>query len=137
MLSEDRLKHIKSVAEFMFKKANEIGYNEEKCEEMAVLGFLHDIGYMFTNPKEHAKAGGDILHRTEYIYWKEVYYHGDPFCEYASPELNLLNMADMSVDGKGNVVGFKKRLNDIEKRHGKESEQYINSKMIIDKLKDL
>lgn len=135
-ISQYRLNHMKSVSEFMMNKSREIGWDKEKCEEMAILGFVHDIGYMFGTHENHAQIGGKILRKVGFKYWREVFCHGNPNCQYISPELDLLNMADMSVDGSGNVVGFDNRIKDIKDRHGINSKAYRHSKMVIEKLEN-
>lgn len=69
-----------------------------KEKEYFLLGFLHDIGYAFSDNEGHAHAGGELLREQGYAYWKEVYHHGDPFADYSSPELTALNFADMTTD---------------------------------------
>ncbi len=104
-----------------------------------MLGIVHDIGYEFDDSEyhdSHNSVGGDILKNDNYKYWREVYYHGKPNCEYKSEYLDILNEADMSVDKYGNDVGFVKRLEDIRSRYGEESNAYINSKMIIEEIKN-
>ena len=65
-------------------------------EDMFYLGIVHDIGYEFVEDQpKHEKKGGEILKKLDFKYWKEVYYHGNPTIEYDSPELMLLNYADL------------------------------------------
>ena len=91
------------------------------------------MGYEFAdNNLDHGIVGGEILKESNYKYWKEVYYHGNPDTEYQSLYLSILNEADMQIDKYGNDVGYKKRLEDIKNRYGEESQQYINSKRIIE-----
>ena len=96
---------------------------------------MHDIGYEFTtNMLEHNKIGGNILKENNFKYWKEIYYHGEPQCEYKSDYLTLLNKADMMVDNVGNDVGYLNRLENIKSRYGEESIQYIKAKQLIGEL---
>lgn len=133
MIDDDRLNHIISVARLMKDKAEELGLDKE---EMFLLGFLHDIGYEFGDSEEHHIVGYQILEKQNYMYSKEVLYHGKPTDEYRSKALDLLNFADMHIDKKGNYVSFKNRLKDIKSRLGEHSMAYINSKKIIDDLID-
>lgn len=120
MLTQDRKKHIYAVAEFLKNYAISWNMPRKDIEALFVLGLVHDIGYEFLNKKhytEHGKYGGLLLKRLGYKYWKEVYYHGVANCKYKSKFLDLLNWADMRIDGKGNLVSFEGRIQDVEKRY--------------------
>ena len=133
MIAEDRIKHIIAVARLMKDTAPKMGIDEQ---EMFTLGLLHDIGYEFGGSEEHHKTGADILEKQNYKYHKEVLYHDKPTEDYSSPELDLLNFADMHIDKKGNYVSFEDRLEDIKNRRGENSPHYRNCKIIIEKLKN-
>ena len=115
--------------------------NEEKSlseielQELFLLGYLHDIGYEFATNENHNSIGGNLLKESNYKYWQEVYYHGIPNSEYKSLYLDILNTADMMIDKYGNDVGFDKRLEDIKKRYGEDSIQYVNCFKIVNELK--
>ena len=131
----DRLKHSLAVANKMVEIGKELDLKQEQLQELFILGHNHDIGYKFTkNQLEHNVVGGNLLHKNGYKYWQEVYYHGNPNSKYNSLYLKILNMADMQIDKYGNDVGYEKRLEDIKRRYGIESVQYINAKNIIDSL---
>lgn len=124
-----RLMHGMRVAEKM-KKAVE--NNPSLCnadaDEAFLLGYIHDVGYNFVDKQdEHEHYAGELLKKQGYKFWREVYYHGTPECEYGSDELNLLNWADMTVDQTGTDVTLAERLEDIGKRYGKDSSQYIKA----------
>lgn len=136
MIDKNRQNHILEVARKMRKSAMQ-KYPEDSLKQEAwyILGFLHDIGYDFTeNKPEHNKVGGKILKRMGYPYWREVFYHGEFEKEYSSEELFYLNYADMTTDGKGETVSLDERLEDVEKRYGK-TEVYYKCKKVIDSLK--
>lgn len=128
----NRLKHIEVVAQLMKNLAPELGLDEY---EMYVLGFVHDVGYEI-NIHAHAEAGAQILEDDGYKYAYAVKSHGSPFADFNDPVVWLLNYCDMSIDGKGQLVFFKRRLKDIKERHGENSEAYKNSKLVIEKLKE-
>ena len=133
----DRLKHSYSVAIKMQDIGKKLKLESNQINELFILGLNHDIGYQFTNNHTiHNRIGGEILKQTNYKYWKEVYYHGNPDSEYNSLYLDILNEADMQIDKYGNDVGFDKRLEDIKERYGENSKPYICSKMIIDRIKN-
>ena len=134
-ISNERLKHSLEVARLMKKLSEDAGWSGEKCEEMFVLGYLHDIGYEFSEQQcDHASVGGEMLRKQEYKYWREVFYHGKLDADYASDELTMLNRADMSVDSKGQNVGTELRLKDIADRYGEKSRQYIEAKLLVEKI---
>ena len=124
-ISSDRAKHSLEVANAMYKMSKEKGWDEKKSQEMFSLGYLHDIGYEFSNTQmEHSFVGGKLLKEQGYKYWREVYYHGLVTDKYESEELTLLNIADFSVNSKGCQVSVKERIEDILERYGCDSIQY-------------
>lgn len=133
MIDNDRLKHIFEVAKLMKEKAEIVGLDKE---EMFALGMLHDIGYEFVENDDHNFVGFQILDKQNYKYANEVLYHGKPDSEYQSLALDLLNFADMHIDKSGEYVSYEKRLEDIKTRRGESSLAYINSKKVIDELKN-
>ena len=134
-MDDDRLKHSYAVANKMIELGKKKNLSEIELQEVFLLGYLHDIGYEFGTNENHNVIGGNLLKESNYKYWKEVYYHGVPNSEYKSLYLDILNTADMMIDKCGNDVGFDKRLEDIKKRYGEDSIQYINCFKIINKLK--
>ena len=134
-MDDDRLKHSIAVARKMVKIGENYNLDENKLQDLFLLGFNHDIGYEYGDNSNHAYIGGNILKRNNYEYWKEVYYHGDINTEYTSLFLEILNKADMQIDKYGNDVGYNKRLEDIKNRYGKESKTYSDAKILIENLK--
>ena len=132
----DRLKHSLSVARKMVEIGKNKGLTETELQELFILGYDHDIGYEFGTNENHSVIGGNILKKSNYKYWKEVYYHGETDIKYHSLYLDILNMADMQIDKYGNDVGYKKRLEDIANRYGADSKQYINAEKLIKMLKE-
>ena len=62
-ISEDRLHHILGVARKDYEISINLGYDEEFAQKMFTLGWLHDIGYEFSqNPSEHAEISADMLY---------------------------------------------------------------------------
>ena len=134
-MDNDRLKHCYAVANKMIEIGKEKGLTENELEELFMLGYVHDIGYQFGDNESHNIVGGNVLKKSNYKYWQEVYYHGVPDSKYKSLYLDILNTADMMIDKYGNDVGFDKRLEDIKNRYGKDSIQYINCVKIINELR--
>lgn len=137
MISEDRKKHIYTVAEFLKNYAISENFSQKDVESLYTLGLVHDIGYEFLDKEhyiEHEQRGGVLLKRQGYKYWKEVYYHGKANCKYKSKFLDLLNWADMRVDGSGNIVTLDGRLEELSKRY-KVPIKELNSYPIVCELK--
>jgi hypothetical protein len=134
-LSTNKLKHTLGVASFLYEAAKRKGYSETKVKEMFILGFLHDIGYAFdVNPEGHSKRGGLALKESGYKHWLEVYHHGAASPPYHSEELDLLNMADLSVEFNGERVAPEERIKSINERYGSGSYQYKNAQKLYDTL---
>ncbi len=67
MIAENRKKHIWAVAELMKKYGQERNMSKEDCEDLFMLGLLHDVGYEFAEPENyilHNKIGGGYFEKT-------------------------------------------------------------------------
>ena len=133
----NRLRHMYGVGREMYRYAKEVlNWPEEKAREMYILGLLHDAGYEFNKDDcGHGYEAADILERCGYRYADEIRNHSYVIAR-PSNELKLLWYADQVIDGKGHKVTFGKRLDDIAKRHGKESDAYKWCKEIIEYCKE-
>ena len=127
-----RYRHCYSVGKKMYKYAKEVlCWNEKLCQEMFVLGNLHDIGYEIDSDSfGHDEVLANIL-SDNYNYSNEIRYHSYLQYTYDSPAMRLLYFADMTVDGMGNWCTFKERLYDLECRYGKQSRVYKESEAIV------
>jgi hypothetical protein len=134
MISEYKLKHMIQVARFMKQYCKDKGFDDNYCQEMFTLGLLHDIGYEFEESPEHNKVGGLLLKNQNYKYFNEVMNHGNPYSDYSSCELDILNYADLHVDAKGKFVSFTERLDDIKNRYGENSDSYKSARTIAENL---
>lgn len=128
-LSDDKLRHISEVSRLMYEAAIAMYWPEEVAQEMALLGFVHDIGYMIQK-QDHAKTGGNILTRTGYAYSNEVTHHGK-LIDNPSPAQALLWHADLSVGPQGQRMNYDERLADIENRYGPDSNAANNVRETI------
>lgn len=136
----DRVLHMHGVAEYMY--ANAARYDLDPAN-MYLLGYLHDIGYLF-GKEEHELKGAELV-GLDSFYGKLIAAHGltpRQFAEYSETnekkipaEMILLWEADMMVDLTGEAVGYEKRLEGIAERHGKESRVYRRCYETIDWLK--
>lgn len=132
-LSDNKLLHVRAVAEVMWQTAVANGATVAEADGMYLLGLVHDIGYLH-GARGHSDAGGDILEASGYRFSEEVRRHGrmtdDP-----SRELVMLWHADMSCDHLGRRVTYEERLDSIVARYGDESSQARNARAIIGHLR--
>ncbi len=135
-IDENRLKHILQAGRKAQKTARDIfGWDELKCRQMFILGFLHDCGYEFSvDQTEHENLGGELLRTLGFTHWREVYYHGKVTSEYSSDELLILNYADLTTSSTGEDITTEQRLEDILERYGEDSIQYINAARLVESV---
>ena len=134
-ISQDRLKHSIGVARKMYEMSLQRGWNIEQSRKMFVLGFVHDIGYEFSNEQsEHADVGADIMKLCGFEYVNEILYHGKVQQDYSSEELYMLNVADFLVGPDGSSVSVERRLEGIKQRYGEESPQYKEANELAKQL---
>ncbi|MDD7542352.1 MAG: HD domain-containing protein [Mobiluncus porci] len=135
-IDDDRLRHMRGVGERAAELGRELfNWDEEKCKQMFVLGFLHDVGYQFSlDQLDHEEIGGNLLKDAGYAYWKEVFCHGNPNSDYWSDELLVLNLADMETSKDGRRISMEERLLDIAQRYGADSKQYLQANKIVGQL---
>lgn len=134
---ESRYRHCYDVGMKMYYYAKKVlNWPIKRCEEIFVLGNLHDIGYeLDANAFGHEEKLYEIVKDT-YSYSNEIRYHSKLQDKYLSAEMKLLYFADATVDGNGNWVTYKERLKDIEDRYGLESEVYKETANIIKALQE-
>ena len=135
-ITEDRLNHMLGVARACREYSESLfGWDDEKCEEMFLVGLVHDFAYEFvSDQREHEHAGGEILKRVGFVYADEVFLHGDPDVEYWSEELFVLNLADLTTSSKGVRCSYEQRLGSVVERYGKDSVQVERMKYMINKV---
>lgn len=134
-ISDNKIKHIHSVAEYMYEHAHEHGLDRDK---MYMLGLLHDIGYV-RGKNGHMQNGADMVKQigiNENIAYA-IENHGMDLSKLdkVTPELILLVRADLQVDYLGKFVGYEQRLNNIKARYGETSIQYKRVLGTIEYLK--
>lgn len=131
----NRYKHCHSVGKKMQFYAEEcLGWSEEKCQKMFVLGVLHDICYEL----DGSSYGHDLIAPgvlSGYEYADAISKHSI-LQEDVSQELALLYYADATVDGEGNWCTYDYRLRDLANRHGEDSDVYRDSCELIEYLRE-
>ena len=137
MITDERLTHIIKVARTAQRLAERLRPNDKEfAEDMFLLGFVHDVGYEFSDGgKFHSKIGGEILCRNAYRYADAVTKHSYLTDGELPDELYFLYCADMMVDTKGIECTLEERVEDIKKRYGSDSIPYKDSLVKIETLK--
>ena len=147
-ITDNRLKHMRSVAEECYRLAKEHGLDEDDARAAYVMGFLHDIGYAFSEKaSQHPEIGKQMINcafaplnggipgagaRTA----KDadiadcICRHGHPY-ELDNIFTRILDDADMSVNSKGEKVSHEERLSDITVRYGADSRQARNASLLL------
>lgn len=127
-ISNDRMMHTLQVARRCYQLAKEkYQLKETECRKAFVIGFLHDIGYEFSEYNlEHPQKGYDLIKETLGIELPEVREHGNADAEQTT-FLAILNEADLTIDSKGNSVTVEERLNDIKSRYSETAKEYLNT----------
>ena len=136
-ISENRLRHILGVSRKAYKIAKKMGYDEDFCRRCFMLGWLHDVGYEFSETQsEHPGVSAKMMlcitpednasSDSRRLFYKAIKEHGQYTSE-MTVEYKILNMADMLVDSMGNEVTASQRLNDIRDRYGEYSDQYLTA----------
>lgn len=134
-ISDDRMKHILAVARQAYNIARtKYKLNENDCRKAFIIGYLHDVGYEFSeNNLEHPEKGFSLIRDTLGVEIQEILKHGDPYAE-QDLFLAILNEADLTVDSKGNIVTVEERLNDIKSRYSADAIEYLNPLSVAKKL---
>ena len=134
-LSDNKLRHVRAVAETMRETALANGMDADDADQMYLLELVHDVGYV-CGATGHAQAGARMLALSGYAYSEEVRLHGRPV-EHPSQALLMLWHADMSCDWQGRRVSYEERLKGVMERYGADSEQVRNAKGIIKMLEEM
>lgn len=135
-ITNDRLQHMLGVARACYEYSESLfGWDAEKCEEMFLMGFVHDFAYEFvSNQRDHEHRGGEILRRVGFAYADEVFLHGEPDVDDWSDELFILNYADLTTSSSGERCSFTQRLDSVIDRYGEETAQVERIIGVIERL---
>lgn len=142
-LTQPIITHSAGVAKFMAEYAETHPTLKADQYQYYVIGLLHDVGKLYpgdpdTNGKNkykgHAQKGGLLLKEMGFTRYKEIMHHGHPEDEYFSVTWLILNLADLSVNSKGEVISIVKRINNIGARYGFGSEEHQNALKLMDIL---
>lgn len=135
-ITEYRLKHMLGVARRCYEIALENGYDEHTARKLFLVGYLHDIGYEFSETGEnHADISNQMIISLFGVENKAIKEHGQLNKDLNNIELRILNIADLTVDSFGNKCTVYNRLLDIKNRYGKESKAYQTALDLAKQLK--
>ena len=134
-ISDNRMMHTLVVARQSYHIAkNKYHLSENDCRKAFMIGFLHDVGYEFSeNNLEHPVKGYELIKETLGVELTEVREHGNANAE-QTIFLAILNEADMTVDGKGTIVTVEERLEDIKNRYSEDAPEYLKTVELVTKL---
>lgn len=133
-IDENRIKHSLGVARRCYEIAKKLGFSEAEARNMFLLGYVHDIGYEFGDNRSHPIIGSEILRNSNYKYDREIAEHSSNVGDRASLELLILQKADMTVDGTGNVCSIEKRLDTIKEKYGDKSKMFLDAELVAKHL---
>ena len=124
-ITDDRMKHMHAVAEYMYEHANEYDLGEKK-NELYVLGLIHDIGLLNGDIIGHEASGYELVESMGLENWmaQAIRWHGSSPTEYKNyfgykddsqiPKyLLLLWEADMHIGANGGYKTYDERLHEI------------------------
>lgn len=131
MFDTRRTAHCRGVAIFMRRLAPYLGLDPNR---MALLGWVHDLGYLVGNAGTHAGDMGALLAAEGYEYADVVAHHGTDDIDCSDTVEALLNIADMSVDGNGHLVSFDDRIEDVASRWGDDFAGVRQCRKVVDLL---
>ncbi len=123
------------VARYMYNKAKEVGCDEVAARQLFVVGLLHDVGYEWGNSANHATVGAEVLSGMQFLHAADISKHGNPDAFPMPFATALLNEADLHTSPTGEPMDIGARLEDIKQRHGEGSPQYINVKVLIERMR--
>ena len=135
MISENKLKHSLGVARACQQYGKDRGLDEEYCDALFVMGFLHDIGYEKSPDTNHPSVSFDMI--SSFMKHPEmleaIRVHGKKY-ESLSVVDEILNMADLTVSYNGEPCTVWSRLEGIKEHCGVDSDHYKNAMLIVNAL---
>ena len=135
-LPEYRIKHSKGVANFLYSFARISYFDNSRSKSLYLVGLLHDIGY-FRNPtgKDHGRKGAEFLELagTSKDFCDLIRYHGK-YIQNPSRDQELMWLADLCINGKGEYIGYMKRFQSICKRYENDLDRLMNVQKIVNHL---
>lgn len=135
MISGNKLRHSLGVARACQQYGKDIHADEEYCDALFIMGFLHDIGYEKSPDTSHPSVGGSMIDAfLKYPEMLEAIRHHGKKLENLNKVDTILNTADLTVSYNGKPCTVYERLEGIKKRYGDDSEHYKNAMLLCEAL---
>lgn len=140
--TNNRMAHVLGVARKCYEVAFKMGLDEKFCEQMYLIGYLHDIGYDFVDDaSNHANAGVELISSLFSVenerFVTAIKKHGSvDLGEVDNLCYLILNYSDMTINSLGESVSMELRLDDIRLRYGEESNVYRDAEKVYSMLKE-
>ena len=135
-LPEYRIKHSKGVADFLYSFARTNYFDNFRCQSLYLAGLLHDIGY-YENPtgEDHGRKGAELLEVAGISkdFCDLIRYHGK-YIQTPSRDQELMWLADLCINGKGEYIGYRKRFQSICERYENDLDCLMNVQKIVNHL---
>lgn len=134
-ITEAMSRHMLAVARECYILAKREGLTEQECRNAFALGYIHNIGYEFTDvPENHQIVGYEMFEGLSGL--SAIRDHGKTQHMQTTHEkmLKILNAAELSISPNGDYVGAKGRLRDIEARYGAGSTKYREARQMAELL---
>ena len=135
-LPEYRIKHSKGVADFLYSFARINYFDNFRCQSLYLVGLLHDIGY-YENPtgEDHGRKGAELLEVAGISkdFCDLIRYHGK-YIKDPSRDQELMWLADLCINGKGEYIGYMKRFQSICERYENDLDRLMNVQKILNHL---
>lgn len=135
-ITDAMAKHMLAVARECYILAKREGLTEQECRNAFALGYIHNIGYEFTDvPENHQIVGYEMF--ANLTGTTSIRDHGKTQVMQTNNTdimLRILNAAELQLDSNGEYVGAKGRLKDIETRYGAASSKYRQTRQMAELL---
>lgn len=135
-LPEYRIEHSKGVANFLYSFARVNYFDNFRSQSLYLVGLLHDIGY-YENPtgEDHGRKGAELLEVAGISkdFCDLIRYHGK-YIKNPSRDQELMWLADLCINGKGEYIGYMKRFQSICERYENDLDRLMNVQKIVNHL---
>lgn len=134
-ITEAMSKHMLAVARECYILAKREGMSEQECRNAFTLGYIHNIGYEFTDiPENHRIVGYEMIEGLKNLNAIKEHGNTQAMRTNSDPMLRILNAAELSVTAEGEFVGIRGRLKAIEAKYGPASSKYRETRQMAELL---
>lgn len=134
-ITDDMLHRMLGVAREAYILAKRENLTEQECRNAFALGFIHGIGYEFTDtPENHRIVGFEIFQNLTDLDALKNYGKLHSMESNPSTMARILNAADLNVNAKGEFTTVRGRLAEIETNYGTASNKYRETRQLAELL---